>query len=860
MKKLKSLSLIIALVLAVCCLFACTGAVKKYDVKFETYGFCEVATQQIEENRTATRPVDPSCSTHNFIGWYADEEFSEEFDFSSPITQNTVIYAKWTEKESTYTIKFDNQGKGKKVASQYIEAGVNGKITKPDNLSSRGWKFLGWSLDKNDKVNLIDFETYIPTCSITLYAQWNEIFTVSFDLNNEEALLLAPDGQDVEDGTLASEPTELLPVTGYNFLGWYMQKQGGEAVDFSTTVITSDTVFYAQWEKNAEETIDYDAPYTDNYEEAGFGAKPDLDGFVIDGKMGVDEDWEEQVWYKTATLDEYKVTLSITTKFSEKGLYFFAKIKDDNGINFVDRYYSDRNSNLLLYITAGDNSVFSNALVRSYRIDSDSLYPCDEYVKVAPYVIGQVNSQESATLCVEAFLLWEELQLEVVPQTVKINPVYNYKTKGTTGNLLNAQTGITMSSVSSKNLDEYAVFDKNGHVKNSVKSEILGDSDSGVVMSEGWDTEYVNAENDAYVSPKTDTKKAIFFKNINEENYSAQVIVNPESCESNGKAGILLYHGALDYSAITVTLNDSTYDKTDKKFTKYQISHISNAKNVLTNSIIHEESADSENVSLNVLYVNGCLYVKVNGETVSAFFVNELKGKNTVVGLYSEGCKGVKLTDYSVNAYTSEQGETEAKNYAYLLSVGRTRNLTIKLDKEWISSSADDKNLTLTLSAPALTLTTTQRNKIRQSGVVGSGVRMYCIENLLLDVDGVSNDITALLTDPVSGVKNGKLLLNYNFDGNGTFSNTSRQMQESELVAVVFTLKDMESKAVANVTTDNPFLSAYTVNVDKGDGVIVLPKGYNCEITVTTEGMGSYSFTVDKTVTDTLSFGEIVLA
>ena len=378
MKKLKSLSLIIAFVLAVCCLFACTGTVKKYEVKFETYELCEVGTQTVEENKTATRPTDPSSSTHNFVGWYADEEFSVEFDFSSPITQNTVIYAKWTEKESTFTIKFDNQGKGKKVASQYIEAETNGKITKPTDLSSKGWKFLGWSLDKIDKVNLIDFETYIPSSSITLYAQWNEIFTVSFDLNNEEALYPAPNEQEVEDGKTPQSIDQLLPVTGYTFNGWFLQPSGGNAVNPESVTITQDTVFYAQWSNHTEETIDYESSYTDNKEEAGFGAKPDLDGFVIDGKMGVDEDWEEQVWYETSTLDEYSVTLKLTAKFSEKGLYIFASVNDNNGINHVGRYYSDRNSNVLFYVTAGDNTVYNNALVRSYRIDSDSLYPCDE--------------------------------------------------------------------------------------------------------------------------------------------------------------------------------------------------------------------------------------------------------------------------------------------------------------------------------------------------------------------------------------------------------------------------------------------------------------------------------------------------
>ncbi len=858
MKKIK-LFICIALVLLFSCLFgACEQSeTKKYSVTFETYSLASVQAQTVEENKTATKPQEPESETHTFVGWYVDEGFSTKFDFSTPITKNTTIYAKWVEKESTYTVKFDNQGKGKKVASQYIDAGTNGKITKPDDLSSKGWVFKGWSLKADGKDELIDFETYIPKYSITLYAQWNELFTVSFDLNNEEALYPAPNAQEIECGC-APIAVDVLPVSGYVFNGWYTMASGGEKVDVSKTTIAQDTVFYAQWDKNAKDTIDYDAPYTDNKEEAGFGDNPDLAGFVIDGKMNIDEEWEEQVWYETATLDKNKVTLSITTKFSEKGLYIFAKIKDDNGINFVDRYYSDRNSNLLLYVTAGDNSVYNNFLVRSYRVDSDSLYPCDEYVKVAPYMAeGKVNSQESATLQVEAFLLWSELQLESMPQSVKINPVYNYKTNDVTSNLLNAKMGITLSNVSSKNLDEYAVFDKNGYVKNNVEPQILGGFVSGVAMSEGWDVEYENAENNAYVSPKTDTKKAIFFKNIDNESYFAQTTINPESFESSGKAGVIIYNNDYDYSAIVININESVYNKATKSFSKYVMSHIACVNNVVRTTSIFEQIVDNKQaIDLNVLYANNCLYVQVDGKTVSVIHVDELKGKKTAVGLYSEGCKGLKFSSYSARAYTAEEGMAEARNYAYLLSVGKLRNLTIELDKNWLSATDEDKMVTLTLAGSNLALTATQRNKIKSNGVTGSGVKLYRIDKLFMTVNGVDNDITSILNQVPS---DGKYDLDYTFKGNGAMYNTSVQVQESELVACVFNLVDENGNkvnATAKITTSYPYLNNYTMAIISGDGVLVLPKGYQSKVTISQEGYNDIVLILDGTE-DKITLDEI---
>ena len=160
MKRLSSilLSLLVS-VLLVFGITACNAcnptAPKYYEVYFETYGYVDVITQNVKENETATEFEDPVCATHDFAGWYLDEDYTQVFDFSEPITKDTVVFAKWTEKESTYTITFDKNGHGKAPQKQYIEAGTNGKITKPNDLSANGWKFIGWSLDKDDSVILL---------------------------------------------------------------------------------------------------------------------------------------------------------------------------------------------------------------------------------------------------------------------------------------------------------------------------------------------------------------------------------------------------------------------------------------------------------------------------------------------------------------------------------------------------------------------------------------------------------------------------------------------------------------------------------------------------------------------------------
>lgn len=44
---------------------------------------------------TITPPVSPQHSRRNFIGWYTQQSGGSEFDFSTPITTNTTLYARW---------------------------------------------------------------------------------------------------------------------------------------------------------------------------------------------------------------------------------------------------------------------------------------------------------------------------------------------------------------------------------------------------------------------------------------------------------------------------------------------------------------------------------------------------------------------------------------------------------------------------------------------------------------------------------------------------------------------------------------------------------------------------------------------
>lgn len=67
----------------------------KYKVSFITEHGKTPTSQNVPYNKTATNPGELSAEGYTFDGWYADDTRTKEFDFSTPITSNTTVYAKW---------------------------------------------------------------------------------------------------------------------------------------------------------------------------------------------------------------------------------------------------------------------------------------------------------------------------------------------------------------------------------------------------------------------------------------------------------------------------------------------------------------------------------------------------------------------------------------------------------------------------------------------------------------------------------------------------------------------------------------------------------------------------------------------
>ena len=103
MKSMKKLVLVgLVLLASVMTLAGCKNdsvpETPKFTVTFNTDGGSAVDSQSVESGKMAIKPEDPTLEGSWFLGWYGDKDLTKEFDFTSPITNNTEVYAKWSYK------------------------------------------------------------------------------------------------------------------------------------------------------------------------------------------------------------------------------------------------------------------------------------------------------------------------------------------------------------------------------------------------------------------------------------------------------------------------------------------------------------------------------------------------------------------------------------------------------------------------------------------------------------------------------------------------------------------------------------------------------------------------------------------
>lgn len=144
---------------------------KTYTVSFESNGGSYVANQYVLDGYRASEPSNPTKACYTFAGWYTNTGLTNRYYFSSAVTRNIKLYAKWNYDNSCnkYTVTFDSNG-GSYVSSQSVNNG--GYAYQPSNPTRSGYTFNGWYLNGSP----YNFNSRVYN-NITLTASWSKNYT-----------------------------------------------------------------------------------------------------------------------------------------------------------------------------------------------------------------------------------------------------------------------------------------------------------------------------------------------------------------------------------------------------------------------------------------------------------------------------------------------------------------------------------------------------------------------------------------------------------------------------------------------------------------------------------------------------------
>lgn len=190
-----------------------------YVITFVTGTSETVASQTVAVGATAKEVAPQQIPVGKiFGGWYTDEQFTQKWNFSSKVKQDTVLYAQWLNKTVTITYDFGESGEADKTVQ--LSNGEYAEEIEPQKTVA-GKEFVGWYTDARC-TQPWDF-TEPVTQDLTLYAYWaGEYVTVTYDYNAEG---LGTESVRVRRGETIDLLTPQTIPAFYRFDGWYLDAE-----------------------------------------------------------------------------------------------------------------------------------------------------------------------------------------------------------------------------------------------------------------------------------------------------------------------------------------------------------------------------------------------------------------------------------------------------------------------------------------------------------------------------------------------------------------------------------------------------------------------------------------------------------
>ena len=328
-----------------------------FTLTFVSNGGSSVPMQVLNKNGTeaATEPTAPTRTGYNFMGWYSDTTLETSFNFATPVSANTTVYAKW--EIMKFEVSFYTSGAGD-ITPQIVEYGKS--LGDPGYLDKDGYDFAGWYYD-SEFTNPFNPNNKI-TSNITLYAKY-QIQSYKITFNTMGGDYDFPP-QTVTYGSYLSLDTP--EKTGYDFVGWYTDSNCSQ--EFNNSPVTGPMTLYAGWTIKilqvtfvtftnevtvASQNVEYGdvvyepdhAPYRDGFEFLGWYSDPGLSQSYTFGKYPVHDNISIYArWRSTADIS-VKATIQIINpddveiQYTEQYEYGYIHFELVNSTNLSGCWY-----------------------------------------------------------------------------------------------------------------------------------------------------------------------------------------------------------------------------------------------------------------------------------------------------------------------------------------------------------------------------------------------------------------------------------------------------------------------------------------------------------------------------------------
>jgi uncharacterized repeat protein (TIGR02543 family) len=207
-----------------------------------------IGGQEVKKGGYAVQPDDPAREGMRFLGWYTDREFTAKFDFSTPVTSDIDLFARFVNESDFVRLNayLNIDDEYPVAAMEYIKGEIPHA---PYDPGQEGKIFKGWYADKEFTVPF-DFSAPINK-NTDIYAKFigeEDILAVYLYFSPDDTDPIA--GQEVEKGQCAVKPDDPARE-GMRFMGWYTDRECTVLYDFSKPV-TKDINLYAFFKSDSE--------------------------------------------------------------------------------------------------------------------------------------------------------------------------------------------------------------------------------------------------------------------------------------------------------------------------------------------------------------------------------------------------------------------------------------------------------------------------------------------------------------------------------------------------------------------------------------------------------------------------------